>query len=48
MRFLSIECPPAKNYLTTSNPNWIDKGRTPMALQTENLPPTKSQNPNTF
>jgi len=24
------------------------KGRTPMALQTENLPPTKSQNPNTF
>ncbi len=43
-----MECPPAKNCFTTSKPNWIANGRTPIELQTENLPPTKSQNPNTF
>lgn len=47
-RSLSMECPPSKNLLTASYPKWIDSGTTPMALQTENLPPTKSQKPNTF
>ena len=45
---LSMECPPAKNYFTTLEPNWSERGKTPIALQTENLPPTKSQNPKTF
>ena len=31
-----------------SNPKWIDKGKIPIAELTENLPPTQSQNPNTF
>ncbi len=48
IKFLSIECPPAKNSLITSKPNWIDKGKTPIELQTENRPPTKSQKPKTL
>lgn len=36
------------NWLTKSYPYWIAKGNTPIALHTENLPPTKSQNPNTL
>ena len=34
--------------MTVENPYWRLNGRTPIALQTENLPPTKSQNPNTL
>ena len=45
---LSMECPPERNYFMVSNPKVIDRGSIPIALQTENLPPTKSQNPNTF
>ena len=44
----SIELPPLKNYFMASNPYCKLRGKTPIALQTENLPPTKSQNPNTF
>lgn len=32
----------------TGKPNWMERGRTPIALHTEKRPPTKSQNPNTF
>lgn len=48
LKCLSIEWPPARKVYIVSEPKWMLKGRTPMALQTENLPPTKSQNPNTF
>ena len=39
---------PFKNYSIVSNPKWIDNGKIPMAEQTENLPPTQSQNPKTL
>ncbi len=45
---LSIEWPPAKNYDIASYPKWTAKGKTPIELHTENLPPTKSQNAKTF
>ena len=44
----SIECPPARKVFIVSKPKVIERGRTPIALHTENLPPTKSQNPKTF
>lgn len=48
LKCLSMECPPARKAYIVSEPKWILRGKTPMALQTENLPPTKSQKPNTF
>ena len=39
---------PFKKFYITSKPKWIDKGNIPIAEVTENLPPTQSQNPNTF
>lgn len=44
----SMFLPPSKNLLATANPYYNDKGTIPIAHQTENLPPTKSQNSKTL
>lgn len=45
---LSIWFIPFKNYCIVSNPKWMDNGKIPIADDTENLPPTQSQNPKTL
>ena len=44
IKCLSMEWAPAKSFYIMSNPKYKDKGRIPIVLHTENLPPTQSQN----